>query len=223
MKKFFDSRYWPIYDRFWLALHETYQIIEEHSDKANGTLLDIGGENNRLIEMFKIKVKNYISLDIKPNENNADLNVIGDGLNLPFKTKSIDTVLCTQVLEHINEPQEFVNETKRVLKKGGYCFLSTNMTWIYHGVPDDYYRFTISGLKHLFKDFSKVEVYPAGGYINTLASLVLLPIKSPPLPLFLTVIPVTIANIAGKAIDSVVSKFIPKERLTTNFVVIARK
>ena len=217
MNKFFDSRFWPIHDRLWLPLHKTYQIIEEHSEKAKGNLLDIGGEKNRVFEIFEGKIKNYISLDIKHNQNKSDLNVVGDGLNLPFKTNSIDTVLCTQVLEHIKEPQLFVNETHRVLKKGSYCFLSTNMTWFFHAVPDDYYRFTESGLKYLFKNFSETEVYPAGGYISTLFALTLLPFKY--LPKSISFIPVTILNILGKALD----KLFFDSRLTTNLVIIAKK
>ena len=65
---------------------------------------------------------------------------------------------CSQVLEHIKEPDKAINEIHRVLKKGGSCLLTTHMAAPIHGAPYDYYRFTPSILKELFKKFEKVEI-----------------------------------------------------------------
>ena len=41
-----------------------------------------------------------------------------DGQNMPFKNKEFDYVICNQVLEHVDDPIGFVNELKRVAKRG---------------------------------------------------------------------------------------------------------
>lgn len=42
----------------------------------------------------------------------------GDGENLPFNDKEFDYVICSQVLEHANDPAKFIKEQCRVAKRG---------------------------------------------------------------------------------------------------------
>ncbi len=44
---------------------------------------------------------------------------IGDAHKLPFANKAFDLVLCTEVLEHVQEPEKVLFELKRVIKKDG--------------------------------------------------------------------------------------------------------
>ena len=44
---------------------------------------------------------------------------------LPFRDKSIDLCVLSQVLEHVNDPKKTIREVSRVLKPGGYCHLSS--------------------------------------------------------------------------------------------------
>lgn len=41
-----------------------------------------------------------------------------DGINLPFKDKEFDYVICNQVLEHVDDPVKFIEEQCRVAKRG---------------------------------------------------------------------------------------------------------
>ena len=178
-----QMKLYPRHSRLWLVLNRLNKFLEKNASKSKGVLLDIGGENAPYIELFRPHIAKYICLNIEKVDNKADENVIGDAMKIPFKNNSIDTVLSTQVLEHLSEPQKAVDEIFRVLKKGGVCILSTNMAWINHAVPDDYFRYTESGLKHLFRKFSKKKTYSLGGYILTLFQLVVLLTK--PLPFFI--------------------------------------
>ncbi len=45
--------------------------------------------------------------------------VEGDAYDLPFGCESMNVVLMTEILEHLEEPLRAVNEAARVLKKGG--------------------------------------------------------------------------------------------------------
>lgn len=46
--------------------------------------------------------------------------------SLPFEDGSFDLVLCTQVLEHVVDPQAVLRELARVLEPGGTLLLSTD-------------------------------------------------------------------------------------------------
>jgi len=53
--------------------------------------------------------------------------ILGDGTSLPFKDESFDAVISLQVIEHIKKREVFayLNEIKRVLKRGGIFILTT--------------------------------------------------------------------------------------------------
>jgi len=63
---------------------------------------------------------NYLKIAI--NRNNSGVFIQGDILNLPFKDKSFDILVCSEVLEHIPDPEKSLEEIKRVTRR---LFIST--------------------------------------------------------------------------------------------------
>ncbi len=114
----------------------------------NSIILDIGS-GGRLIS------KNIITLD---KYQTLNTRVIADIHSLPFKNNSVDLIICTGTLEHIENPWLAVSEFKRILKSKGYCYVSVPFMQGYHQDPHDYWRFTMDGLKILFKDYHIEEV-----------------------------------------------------------------
>ena len=49
---------------------------------------------------------------------------VGDINTLPFKDESYDSVICSEVLEHVDSPKDSIKELIRVLKPGGVLALS---------------------------------------------------------------------------------------------------
>ena len=45
-------------------------------------------------------------------------------VNIPFQESSLDAVICSEVLEHVDSPKQSVQELIRVLKPGGIMALS---------------------------------------------------------------------------------------------------
>ena len=72
---------------------------------------------------------------------------IGQDQSIPEKSESFDLVLSTQVLEHIREPRLYLAECHRLLRRGGRLILSTHGTFEEHGVPFDFHRWTVEGLR----------------------------------------------------------------------------
>ncbi|MDO8669451.1 MAG: class I SAM-dependent methyltransferase [Candidatus Buchananbacteria bacterium] len=100
----------------------------------------------------------------------ADIKAFGN--NLPFESGSIDMAICDAVLEHVGNPQEIVAEMYRVLKIGGKIYIGVPFLQPYHAAPDDYQRWTVSGLRVLCKDFNEIEVGVAVGAGSSLAWLI---------------------------------------------------
>jgi SAM-dependent methyltransferase len=78
-----------------------------------------------------------------------DMDILADLRHLPFKDACLDEVICQSVLEHVAEPDEVLAEITRILKPGGYCYLTTPFMYPYHSSPDDYWRWTLDGLRYL--------------------------------------------------------------------------
>ena len=67
----------------------------------------------------------------------------GDALNLPFPAACFDRVICSEVLEHVNDPGQALAELVRVLKPGGLAALSVPTPfseWAYWFASDDYFN-----------------------------------------------------------------------------------
>lgn len=208
---------WPITDRLYLVATPLIRETEKNSEKVRGILLDVGGPNEKLYELLKDRISKYYVLNIKRIKcSYADKVFTSDATKLPLADNSVDTVLCTQLLEHVAQPQKVVDEIHRVLKPNCYCLLSTNMAWIYHPDPKDYYRFTSDGLKYLFRKYKKVEVNALGGYLMALCTLRLLALSKIPL---LGKVIVIIMNVIMPPLD----RIFYSDKLTNNLMVVARK
>jgi SAM-dependent methyltransferase len=84
---------------------------------------------------------------------------------LPFEDASFDTVLNTQVIEHVADHQAMLYEAFRVLKSNGVLILSGPMYWPLHEEPYDFFRFTEHGLRYLLEQtgFTEIEIKASGG------------------------------------------------------------
>lgn len=61
-------------------------------------------------------------------------------------------IVCSEVLEHVARPWLALPQLRRVMRPGGVILVTTLTTFHIHGYPDDYYRFTQSGLTLLLED-----------------------------------------------------------------------
>jgi len=132
-----------------LARRSLRAAVVAVAPRAHGRLLDVGCGSQRYRLLFP-GVESYCGVDLPSNSaDNRALDAFADGLHLPFVPAAFDTVLCTEVLEHVPEPLVLMTELARVLRPGGLLLLTTPQTWGLHEVPHDYYRYTEYGLRYL--------------------------------------------------------------------------
>jgi SAM-dependent methyltransferase len=115
----------------------------------------------------------YVALDDRRGDQRWDyrgLDVIGDLLRMPFRAGAFDAVVCTETLEHLTEPQEFLREVARVLRSGGKLHLTAPLHFKEHQEPHDYFRYTRHGLRLLAEraGLRPVTIEPEGGYFRML-------------------------------------------------------
>jgi len=132
-----------------------------------GIVLDIGSWDSPYRKF--IPYIRYLTLDISDKEKP---DIVSDVHEIKCRSEVFDTVILTEVLEHLYNPQKAINEIHRILKPHGVCIASTRFFYPYHPVPKDYFRFTWDSLKYLFRDFNQVEVHSHGGKIHSLWQII---------------------------------------------------
>jgi 2-polyprenyl-3-methyl-5-hydroxy-6-metoxy-1,4-benzoquinol methylase len=88
------------------------------------------------IDISKVMVKNVHQTD------KGILLTQTSGENLPFRNNVFDVVLALDVIEHLHNPIQFLNEIHRVMKENGVLLLTTDNTqflfmrffWIYRSL-----------------------------------------------------------------------------------------
>lgn len=141
---------------------------------SKGKVLDIGCGNKPYAALFNDKCDAYIGCDIiQSSENKVD--IICEATNIPLENDSIDTILCTQVIEHLEDHNTLLNEIFRLLKSDGCLILSGPMYWHLHEEPHDFFRFTKYGFQYLLnkQGFKHVETLANGGKWATFGQMVL--------------------------------------------------
>lgn len=101
----------------------------------------------------------------------AALDFVGNLQQLAIVTESYDVVICSQVIEHLREPEQALRELHRVLKPAGRLWLSTPLFFEEHETPHDYFRYTQFGLQHLLEKtgFQLERITWLEGYYGTIA------------------------------------------------------
>jgi SAM-dependent methyltransferase len=139
-------------------------------------VLDAGAGECRFKDKFKQKL-HYVAVDTTLGDQGWDyskIDVISYLESLPFDSRVFDSIICTQVLEHVKEPQVVLNELARTLKEDGMICLTAPQGWGVHQPPHDYFRFTNYGLSYLLQKagFAEISITPSCGYFGYLANRV---------------------------------------------------
>lgn len=119
-----------------------------------GSLLDLGCGSVPFYSFYQSKIEHLTCADWGESLHQNDyLDVLCD-LNemLPFASESFDTVLLSDVLEHIRKPELLLSEIQRILKKDGHLIMNVPYYYCLHEEPYDYFRYTEFALKSMLTD-----------------------------------------------------------------------
>jgi SAM-dependent methyltransferase len=154
---------------FWTIPNERtflYRVLSDFAKTQQGKLiLDVGAgvcQYRNLID----QANRYESCDLK---NGFHLNQKHDFLasvyDIPKEDQHYDGVLMLQVLEHLEFPIKGLKEVRRILKEGGFLFLSVPQAAGDHFEPYHFFNYTQFGLRSVFEQagFEIVEHHRLAG------------------------------------------------------------
>lgn len=146
--KQFPKLYYSIWHVFCpvMMLVNGPRMILKYTKKGD-TVIDVGSGPERL-------GKEFINVDIFPF---PEVDIVASATELPFRDNSIDGAVSESVFEHVADAGFFAKEMMRVVKPGGFIYISAPFIHPYHASPDDFNRWTISGLKHLFPELEIIK------------------------------------------------------------------
>ena len=177
--------------------------------------------------VFNGFAESYTGVDVGDNPH-ADI-LIEPEARLPFNDGEFDIVLSSQVLEHVENTDNYLKECHRLLKPGGLLFLSTHGTWQYHSHPVDVQRWTSYGLKRLITGYG----FDITGFIPILGQLALTSqlrltfyysfVKEIFRPLKILYYPLSMMYQLKMKIEDLITPQRVKERDSAYYLVIAKK
>jgi ubiquinone/menaquinone biosynthesis C-methylase UbiE len=158
-------------------MNTVYRHLQEFLPKMHGKVVDIGCGQSPYKHLLNSQKAQYYGLDIEDANQKFDYEnpqiIRFDGQNIPLEDSSMDCFICTEVLEHIQEPNKIIAEIYRILKVGGVGIVTVPWSARYHYIPYDYYRYTPSTLNRLFQDFSSTKILPRGTDITVIVSKII--------------------------------------------------
>ena len=118
---------------------------------ARGRLADLGCGSVPLYGSYRTLVSSVTCVDWAHSPHaRRHINVEADlGAVLPFADASFDTLILSDVLEHVAEPERLWREMARLLAPGGHAFVNVPFLYGIHEAPHDYYRYTEFALRRL--------------------------------------------------------------------------
>lgn len=138
--------------------------LKEH---CRGRLLDLGCGSVPLYGAYRPFIEDNVCVDWGESlHNNRHIDHLYDlAQDLPFPDDSFDTIIFSDVLEHLPEPARIWAEMARVLRPGGKILLNVPFYYWVHEAPHDYYRYTEFALRRFATKagFEVLALYPIGG------------------------------------------------------------
>lgn len=151
----------------WLIYDISDAWLMRFTDRYEGHLYDLGCGEMPYKSWLLNYVDQYTGVDWGGTLHELKADILAD-LNepLPIESGVADTVMSLSVMEHLREPQVFLNEAHRILKPGGSIVFQVPFMWWVHEEPYDFYRYTRYGLQYMFEKagFTDIIIYPTTGF-----------------------------------------------------------
>jgi SAM-dependent methyltransferase len=121
---------------------------------AHGALIDLGCGKVPLFEAYRDLVGQVTCVDWASSTHKNQFVDIECDLTeaLPFETGAFDTIILSDVLEHVARPDRLWSEMSRILAPGGSILMNVPFYYWLHEEPHDYYRYTEFALRRFVSD-----------------------------------------------------------------------
>ena len=162
------------FNPFYFIRRPLFKNIRQLAPMLKGRLIDLGCGRKPYEDLFS--VTEYIGVDIETSGHDHSLSKVDvyyDGKTIPFDNDSFDSGFCSEVIEHVFNPDEIFTELHRVLKPNAVLLLTVPFCWNEHETPYDYGRYTSFGLPYLLEKhgFKVLELRKTGNFARVIWQL----------------------------------------------------
>lgn len=238
------SRFWKIYEKegfdpgllgllfnpYYLVRRRQRRTVRELAARlAGGRLLDVGCGGKPYRDLFAVDA--YVGLDTESSGHDharSRIDVFYDGRAMPFADETFDSVVSSDVFEHVFDLDALIAEINRVTRTGGHLLITLPFLWPEHEAPFDFARYTRYGIAGLLErnGFQVLDHTRMGSAIETLcqmaAAYVWHAVLPPPPAVKFLLTPVMVApfSVAGLLLGAALPR---DETLYQSHVVLCRK
>lgn len=167
----------------WSILHHSfiirgwlYRAIKQNAHSMTWTMMDFWCGEKPYQSLFKVDT--YIWVDYEKTwHNNTDnpVDVYRDGKTLPFDDNMFDSVLASEVFEHVFTIDDILQEIRRTMKAWWKLLITIPFAIHEHEVPYDFARYTSYGIKAILErnGYKIISIQQAGSYRQTILQLMI--------------------------------------------------
>ncbi|MDI6810220.1 MAG: class I SAM-dependent methyltransferase [archaeon] len=101
-----------------MAKVKYYEDRKDLLEVLHGKILDIGCNEGGIHPYLK-QIGDVYGMDIVLT-NYRDKVVKADAHHIPFKDETFDSIFAGEIIEHLENPPQFLREVERVIKRGGH-------------------------------------------------------------------------------------------------------
>ena len=138
----------------------------------SSSILDMGGLKGAKrgefnIEKYDLHVK-YANISEKSSPD-----YLCDITQVPVDDNTFDGAILAEVLEHVVNPEEILQEAHRIIKSGGKILITTPFMFHLHADPHDYCRYTDYWYREILQKtgFRNIQVYKQGLFPSVAANM----------------------------------------------------
>ncbi len=159
--------------RFNEELRREWVSKQAESLTAGSRVLDAGagsGQYRRFFDHCDYKSQDF-GQELGTIGNYTELDYECDITEIPAEDGSFDAILCTEVIEHVPQPERVITEFARLLRPGGTLILSAPLGAFLHQEPYHFYGgFTPHWYEKYLKEngFTIESIEPNGGFFRLL-------------------------------------------------------
>jgi SAM-dependent methyltransferase len=141
------------------------KALENSITRIKGKVLDIGGKKTVKRGRFRPPIEKVESWQYLNPDSTTHPDYCCSAGSIPLEGNSINTVIMTEVLQYLPDPDKVLKEVFRILSTGGVFLVSTPyLVPIHADYRYDRQRFTALKLEEMFKkaEFKDIEIEPMG-------------------------------------------------------------
>lgn len=149
----FGKATWYIPTLTWQPRPQAERLVA--SLPSNATIVDLGAGGRKIAP--HVKTVDFVKF--------PGTDYVCNVAETPFANGSVDLVIATGVLEHVEDGEKLIAEISRIVKPGGMTHIEVPFLQQYHDDPIDCRRYTQPGLALLLRQHG-FEVVSSGTHIG---------------------------------------------------------